>query len=83
MGEEDHTDEMIQLIPLVGVIYQRYTTAWDRYQMSDMILSLIFPSIFGVTKLDSAGTTYHSRPIGLIGTTKHKNIKTHIGMCLV
>jgi hypothetical protein len=62
--KEDYTDEMMQLIPLVGVIYQRYTTAWDRYQMSDMLLPLVFPSIFGVTKLDSAGTTYHSRPIG-------------------
>lgn len=62
--KEDYSDEMLQLIPLVGVLHLRYSTAKEKFEMSDAIMPLVFPSIFGVAKLDSAGTTYESRPIG-------------------
>lgn len=63
-NKEDYSDEMLQLIPLVGVLHLRYSTAKEKFEMSDAIMPLVFPSIFGVAKLDSAGTTYESRPIG-------------------
>lgn len=63
---KDKWDLYSQLIPLVGVVYQRYHNAATkgRLEFSDMVLPLVMPSVFGVAKLDSAGTTYESRPIG-------------------
>ena len=65
-SNKDKWELYSQLIPLVGVMYQRYNSARTkgRLEFSDMILPLVMPSVFGVTKLDSAGTTYESRPIG-------------------
>jgi hypothetical protein len=65
---KDQWELYAQMIPLIGVLYQRYTTAWDKkgnLESPDLILPLLAPSIFGRTKLDSAGTTYESRPIGV------------------
>lgn len=54
----------VQLIPLFGVMAQRMRTAYKQSVAADVILPFMFPSVFGVVKLDSAGTTYESRPVG-------------------
>lgn len=63
---EDYTKELLQLIPVVGAAYIRWQSGQTkgRLEFSDLLLPMVLPSVFGVAKLDSAGTTYESRPIG-------------------
>jgi hypothetical protein len=73
-------DLYAQLIPVVGVVYQRYNNALHKGKLepSDLIFPLLMPSVFSVAKLDSAGTTYQSRPIGTDWYNRDKKYKdTH------
>lgn len=61
---EARRNALIQLIPLMNVLYTRYDKAIENYGLSENLLVLLFPSVFGITKTDAAGLTYKSRPIG-------------------